>query len=147
MRKKQALAAFVLALAAPLATVASAGAVPTESTAQILGPIRVNDDGTATVTARYVCTTEFHLWVSAKQAEGGQPDKAMQEEGSGAASEAWLESHPQNFTCDGEWHTGSFVITADEQGHGELEQGQAWVQFCLVSADAFLSKTRWVAVV
>ena len=144
------MAAAALALAAPAVGISSAGAVPAgKAQAEILGPVEINDDGTATVTARYVCPSGIHLWVSAKQVEGGQPDARLQEGGSSSISSAWLQSHPTDFTCDGAWHTDSFVIDTLEQGFGELEPGQAWVQFCLIGDEEsfFLSKTRWSAVV
>ena len=61
-------------------------------------------------------------------------------------SAGWWQSHPQNFTCDGKWRTGSFLIGTFEYGFGELESGSAWVQFCLVGETVFLSEQRWVAV-
>ncbi len=64
------------------------------------------------------------------------PD-AEHELGSRADSAAWWQSHPQDFSCDGAWHTQSFVIDTTEQGFGDLEHGQAWVQFCLTGGEGF----------
>jgi hypothetical protein len=72
-------------------------------------------------------------WVSAKQSGEGTPDRRLRLEGSSQFAAAWLQSHPSadSFICDGEWHTGTFGIDPAEQGWGELNQGHAWVQFCL----------------
>ena len=149
MKKTHLLVAMAAVAAVSLGGIASAGAAPAgKSQAEILGPVRTNDDGTATVKARYICPDGFHLWVSAKQSEDGRPDQRLREEGSSQIAAAWLQSHPspEQFTCDGEWHTDRFVIDTEEQGFGELQDGQAWVQFCLIGENAFISKSRWVAV-
>lgn len=157
MRKKHALAAAALALVAPLGSLASAGAVPAEKAqAEILGPVTLNEDGSATVTARYICPSGIHLWVSAKQVADGQPDPRLREEGSSQISSGWLQSHPATgaYTCDGTWHVDQFNVDTDFDpenggGFGTMVPGQAWVQFCLIGDNFsfFLSKTRWVAVV
>jgi hypothetical protein len=137
------------AVVASLGVVVSADAAPEgKSQAQILGTVVTHDDGTASVTARYICPEGFHLWVSAKQSEDGQPDQRLREEGSSQIAAAWLQSHPapSEFTCDGRWHTGTFDIDTQEQGFGELQEGQAWVQFCLIGENTFISESRWVAV-
>jgi len=153
MKKRHLLAVTAIALAIPLGTAFSASAAPKGKTqAQVVGPVQLNGDGTATVTARYICQDEFtHLWVSAKQAESRGPDKALQGDGSGEgeASVAWWDSHPtlgDDFVCDGTWHTDSFLIQAEK---GELEPGQAWIQFCLTTPDfsGLVMDTRWAAVV
>jgi hypothetical protein len=139
--------AGALALAAPLATATAAGAAPAaKAKAQVLGTVVTADDGTATVTARYVCPEGFHLWVSAKQVEDGRPDPRLQEEGSSSISSAWLQSHPTDFTCDGTFRTQTFQIDTAEQGFGEFQAGQAWVQFCLIGENTFISEARWVRV-
>jgi hypothetical protein len=151
MKKRHLLAGAALALAIPFGSAFAAGATPQGKTqAQVVGPVQLNGDGTATVTARYICQEEFtHLWVSAKQSESGRPDKALQGEGSSEDSAAWWQSHPVDFTCDGAWHTQSFLIDTSEQGKGELEHGQAWIQFCLTTPDfsGIVMDTRWAAVV
>ena len=153
MKKRHLLAATAIALAIPLGSAFSAGATPNKTQAQVVGPVVLNGDGTATVTARYICQPEFvHLWVSAKQDESLRPDKALQGDGSSADAEAWWQSHPElgvAFSCDGAWHTQSFLIDTQEQGWGELEHGQAWIQFCLTTPDfsGVVMDTRWAAVV
>jgi hypothetical protein len=147
--KKTFLAAMAAIAVISLAVIAPAGAVPaSKQQAEILGTVVRNDDGTATVRARYICPEGFHLWVSAKQSENGRPDQRLRLEGSSQVAAAWLQSHPtpDTFTCDGKWHTGTFQIDTAEQGFGELEQGQAWVQFCLIGENTFISKSRWVSV-
>jgi hypothetical protein len=123
-------------------------AAPT-SAAHVLGPVVVHDDGTASVTVRYVCPPEgSHVWVSAKQVASRRPDKQLQHEGSSAVSAGWWQSHPSDFTCDGTWQTDTFTIGTFEFGIGELEHGQAWLQFCVTSDEALLiNETRWIAVV
>ena len=151
MKKRHLLAGAALALAIPFGSAFAAGATPQGKTqAQVVGPVRLNGDGTATVTARYICQGEYtHLWVSAKQAESGRPDKALQLEGSSGTAAAWWQSHPVDFSCDGVWHTQSFLIDTEEQGFGELEHGQVWIQFCLTTPDfsGIYMDTRWAAVV
>jgi hypothetical protein len=144
MKRITLLAAVAAALLA--AVPVTAGAAPAaKAQAQVLGPVVTHDDGTASVTARYICPDGFHLWVSAKQVEDRRPDARLRGEGSSQHSAAWLQSHPTEFTCDGEWHTDTFRIDTAEQGWGELEPGQAWVQFCLIGS-AFISESRFIAV-
>jgi hypothetical protein len=48
---------------------------------------------------------------------------------------------------DGEWHAQTFTVDTQEQGFGQLEQGQAWVQFCPFGADGqAASEQRFAAV-
>lgn len=149
----------LLAAAAAIALVAApigASAAPTEkSQAQVLGPVVLNGDGTATVRARYICQESDHLWVSAKQVADLRPDARLQAEGSSGVASGWMQSHPDpsTFTCDGNWHTGSFEIQTADFGPGAtwdaLKPGQAFVQFCLLTAETeneFISDTRWIAV-
>ena len=150
MKKRYALVALAVLLAAPILGIASVGATPTDKAqAEVLGPVVRTGEGTATVRARYICPDGFHLWVSAKQVESGRPDKRLQQEGSSSISSAWLQSHPDpsTFTCDGQWHEGTYQIDTLEQGWGDFRQGQVWVQFCLVGDPTFISSSRWVAVV
>jgi hypothetical protein len=140
MKKRHLFAVAAIALAIPFGTAFSAGATPANKTqAQVIGPVRLNGDGSATVTARYICQPEFtHLWVSAKQVTDRHPDQVLQGEGSSQFAASWEQAHPQNFTCDGTWHTDSFTISGAEY-HTDLplEQGQAWVQFCLTGGEGF----------
>jgi len=78
-----------------------------------------------------------------KQAESRLPEQWLTEEGSGAASAAWSHSHTNTVTCDGTWHVGTFTVNQDEWGWGELEQGQAWVQFCVLPADPAFGEITW----
>jgi hypothetical protein len=149
LKKIHLFAAMAAVAAVSFGAIASADAAPAgKSQAEIIGPVRTHGDGTASVKAHYICPEGFHLWVSAKQSADGRPDQRLREEGSSEIAAAWLQSHPSpgQFTCDGEWHTDSFVIDTEEQGFGELQDGQAWVQFCLVGENTFISKSRWVAV-
>jgi hypothetical protein len=149
LKKHHLFAAMAAVAAVFLSGIASAGATPAgKSQAEIIGPVIAHDDGTASVKARYICPEGFHLWVSAKQSADGEPDQRLREPESSGVAAAWLQSHPspEAFTCDGEWHTGSFVIDTEEQGFGQLQDGQAWVQFCLIGESTFISKSRWVAV-
>ena len=150
-------AAFLTAvvLCALIATVGTASAAPSgKSDAQVLGNVRIdqNDPTVAYVTARYVCqggmTEETHLWVSVKQTADRQPDSALKAEESSAISAAWSQSHPTaEVTCDGEWHVGTFTVSHDEYGFGELKQGQAYVQFCLFGGDgAFVFSMRFAEI-
>ena len=156
MRRLPILAAAAAALGLAAAPFGASAAPAGKSQAQVLGPVVVNDDGTATVRARYICQESDHLWVSAKQMADGRPDAALQQESSSAVAANWMQSHPDpsTFTCDGTWRTGSFVIETADFGPqapdwGALEKGQAWVQFCLLTTaneNEFISDTRWIAV-
>ncbi len=147
--KRRALAfAAALSVLMPLAVLAVAGRASADpfANASVRSYIVRNGDGTATVRATYICPEGFHLWVSAKQSSSGRYDARLEEEGSSQVAGAWFESHPTDFTCDGTRHTQSFTITNDEQGFGTLRRGVAWVQFCLIGEETFISESRWVAV-
>ena len=105
------------------------------------GVVRIdpNNPQVACVTGNYSCPAGFaHLFVSVKQVADGRPDNNLKLEGSSAISSGWLERHPgpDEFTCDGTWHTGTWRITSDssdpgyEYGFGALIPGQVYVQFC-----------------
>lgn len=135
MKKVLAVAALLSAgvvLSAGLAMAAPAGKLDS----QVLGNVRIdaNDPTVGYVTARYICEggDGAHVWVSAKQAASGLPEQWLTEEGSGGLSAAWSHSHANTVTCDGKWHVDTFTINQEEWGWGELEQGQAWVQFCVI---------------
>jgi hypothetical protein len=128
-------AALVAALAV-LGLATGASATPAKTDAQVLGHVTIDPDDPTIgyVTVRYICSPDFtHVWVSAKQAESRRPERWLTEEGSGGLAAAWSHSHRNPATCDGQWHVGTFTIDQVEWGQGELEQGQAWVQFCLTS--------------
>jgi hypothetical protein len=136
---------FALAIAAAVLGVISmssvAGATPTSShsggaNAVQTGVVRIDPDNpqVAYVTGNYKCPAGFaHLFVSVKQVADGSPDNALKLEGSSQISTGWLERHPgpDEFTCDGTWHTGTWRIdSTTEYGHGALIPGQVYVQFC-----------------
>jgi hypothetical protein len=142
------------ALASAAALPASALAAPKPS-AEILGTVVAAPGGeTATVTARYTCYEPTHLWVSAKQMADGQRDPALLAEGSSEYADSWLQQHPETLTCDGRNHVQSFTIDKTEfspwlgglVGKGTLRKGQAFVQFCMTSENAFVYPNRWAEV-
>ena len=134
-----AVAALVAAGVAVTAGLAFAAPAP-KLDSQVIGNVRIdpNDPTVAYVTARYICEggDGAHVWVSAKQAESRRPEQWLTEEGSGARSSAWSHSHANTVTCDGKWHVGTFTLDQEEWGWGELKQGQAWVQFCVIPPGA-----------
>ena len=148
MKMRFAMGALALLMAASVG-VATAGAAPKAGpTAKVVGKVKINKDGTATVKAHYLCSGGgWHLWVSAKQAEGGVRDDAITGGGSGFGhvATAWLQQHPTTHRCDGKWHTQKFVIDTTEMGvdengnpfgpvgYGHLVPGVAYVQFCLTN--------------
>ena len=154
MMKRHLAAVAAIAAIASLGGVASADAKTTaKNQGHVLGPVVLNEDGTASVTARYICSGGDHLWVSAKQSESGRPDPRLREEGSSEFAAGWMQSHPDpsEFTCDGKWHTGTFTIETTNFGPGAtwdpLKRGQAWVQFCVTRGEELLiSASRWAAV-
>jgi hypothetical protein len=149
------LMAGIAALALAAVPIGASAAPTAKSQAQVLGPVELNGDGTATVRARYICQESDHLWVSAKQVADLRPDARLAQEGSSALASGWMQSHPDpsTFTCDGRWHTGAFEIETANFGPGatwdELKPGQAFVQFCLLTLETeneFIYDTRWIAV-
>jgi hypothetical protein len=142
------------ATAACVLPVTTASAAPKPS-AEILGTVVTAPGGdSATVRARYVCYEETHLWVSAKQMDDGERDAALLQEGSSEYADNWLQQHPESLQCDGRNHVQSFTIDKTEYspwfggyvGHGSLRKGQAFVQFCMTSENAFIYPNRWVEV-
>jgi hypothetical protein len=142
IRKRRFFALSVVAATlSTLGVVSAAGAVPTSShsgggKAVQTGLVRIdpNDPQVAYVTGNYSCPAGFaHLFVSVKQVADGRPDPKLKLEGSSSISSGWLERHPgpDEFTCDGTWHTGTWRIdSTTEYGHGALITGQVYVQFC-----------------
>jgi hypothetical protein len=154
----------VTAVAAGVMLVSGAGAAqaaPTTSTGPEImwtGPVAVSRDAdTVTVKGRYRCTApldQMHLWVSVKQ---GGPDPTA--EGSSSTVDAWYDTNISQdvaVTCDGRWRTARVELgrwDTDFTGRplGYLENGSAWLQFCLVQgtdeATAIVaSDSRWVMV-
>jgi hypothetical protein len=121
-----------VALNGGLAAAAPAGKLDS----QVIGNVEIDseDPTIAYVTARYICEggAGAHVWASVKQAESRRPEQWLTEEGSGASSAAWSHSHRLSVTCDGQWHVDTFTVDQEEWGWGELQQGQAWVQFCVI---------------
>jgi hypothetical protein len=134
----------VVVTAAIAVTAGLAMAAPTgKLDSQVIGNVRIDasDPTVAYVMARYICEggDDAHVWVSVKQAESGRPEQWLTEEGSGeraAAEGAWSHSHRNSVTCDGQWHVGTFTVDQLEWGGGELAEGQAWVQFCVIPPGA-----------
>lgn len=101
---------------------------------------------TASVTGTFRCqpTDHLHVWVSVKQ---GADVKAH---ASSSDADAWYDAHPGEedpgvVPCDGAWHTVTYDITSN---FGTLEEGAAWIQFCLVTGDEIVtSMSRWGTVV
>jgi hypothetical protein len=153
--KARILAAVVLLTITAFATAGIATASPSgKSDAQVLGNVRIdpNDPTVGYVTARYVCeggqTAETHLWVSVKQTASRLPDPALKGAGSSEISAAWSQSHPTaQVVCDGAWHVDTFTVSHAEYGFGELQPGQAYVQFCLFGGDGtFVFSMRFAGV-
>lgn len=149
--KERVLAVAVLVTSAVALSAGFAWAAPTgKLDSQVIGNVQIDpsDPTVAYVTARYICEggEGAHVWVSVKQAESGLPEQWLTEEGSGgrAATEgAWSHSHANAVTCDGRWHVGTFTVDQNEWGGGELEQGQGWVQFCVIPPGADESTITW----
>ena len=145
---------------------ASAVAAPGPS-AHVLGPVKLQKDGTATVRARYLCESSTHLWVSAKQTADGSVDPLLEEEGSSGAAAAWMdtndwiteggEAFPVSsgddvLVCDGRTHVQAVTIDVADAPWGSwdaLQRGMAWVQWCIIEEaenGEFVSDMRWIPV-
>jgi hypothetical protein len=151
MRTRFLAASVLAAIVGAIALASVAMADPTSShsggaNAVQTGVVRIdpNDPSVAYVSGRYTCPAApgpAHLFVSVKQIAGGLPDPALKLEGSSSVTYpdgGWLERHPgpDEFTCDGTWHTGTWQIAASsEYGHGSLVPGTVYVQFCWDSPD------------
>jgi len=144
------LAALAAVVAGVLTALAGTASATPEGKwdAQILGNVQIDpsDPTVATFRAQYVCTGDVGLWVSVKQTADRRPDPGLKDEGSSGISAGWLQSHRNPVTCDGVKHTDTFTVDKLEYGKGTLEPGQGYVQFCLTSADNFLSESRFAAV-
>jgi hypothetical protein len=112
-----------------------------------------HDPAVVRVTGSYKCFggQPIHLWVSVKQ---GGPDPTAP--GSSQTVNAWYDTNISQdvyVKCDGRWHTRSVKLgmhPTDFTGRplGLLQNGKAWLQFCLVDEQNMLiaSKSRWVKV-
>jgi hypothetical protein len=115
---------------------------------------------TVQVVGTYRCWggESIHLWVSVKQ---GGPDPTA--EGSSSTVAAWYDtniSQDVEVRCNGRWqaktvdlgrHPTDFSVPGRPLGY--LQNGKAWLQFCLVAGEEgapdtlLASKSRWVQVV
>jgi hypothetical protein len=143
MKGRTLLAAAALVASAPFVGLGTAGAAVPAFDAKLLGPVRIDkhDASVAYVRAQYVCDqasgAAWHLWASLKENASGTHDPALEQEGSSAVANTWLQSHPVDFRCDGHRHVQRFTIDTLEQGFGDAVRGEGWVQFCLIDfADA-----------
>jgi hypothetical protein len=133
--------------AVPVAAQAQQGSDP-NAKATFVGKIASSGDA-ATLKVTYKCAEGEALWVSAKQTKSGKKDKALAKEGSSEVAATWLQSHRNQFVCDGTKQTATFKIDAVEPGSkGKLKKGLAYVQFCVTKGqeDLILSKSGWVKV-
>jgi hypothetical protein len=116
------------------------------------------------VTGTYKCwgsSKSTHLWVSVKQ---GGPDPTAP--GSSTTVNAWYDTNISadvTVICDGKFHTktvklgrhpvanypGDDESTPPTRPLGWLQNGKAWLQFCVVpvsNESNLASKSRWVTV-
>jgi hypothetical protein len=152
---KRRLLSFIaaVALATPLVGIAGAGAKTPEYGGQIIGAVRYDrsDPTTATVTARYLCSGDWHLWVSVKQTADGTRDAQLEGPESSQYADTWLQRHPDP-SCTGKWTVGTFTVDLSEYGidGGGLVNGEGWVQFCLTQepegSGGFWMDKQWVQV-
>lgn len=142
MKKRHFLTAVAAVALVATQLLGMAPASAATASARVISRVRIDptDPSVATVTVYYVCQPgpeEQWLWVSAKQSATGLKDPRLQEEGSSQVAAAWLQNHPfGQFTCDGTYHTDTFVINTEvdpigNQGFGSLQRGVVWLQFCL----------------
>jgi hypothetical protein len=168
MRRSMLAAAATLALAGAALPAASASAaeMPAPEIAWV-GQHVVANGSAAYIQAKFRCyggETGTHLWASVKQ---GGPDPTA--EGSGMTSDAWYDTNyqyandpaGQSIQCDGKWHVNRFVVKLVDQPFGSpyvsgpLENGAAWVQFCVFDSSAtddnfpqgFASDSGWKTVI
>jgi hypothetical protein len=143
-------AAAALAVLAAVGTVAPASAAPKlpQNTAELIGVVQQTGAKTAEVTVRYTCDIENPwLWVSVKQSADrtADPRLTQPESGGSRVAAAWSQSHDTGkLECDGKNHVTKFTVDQAEQGYGTLGKGEAWVQFCLVGANAFVSEMEFL---
>ena len=142
MRIRRSAVGVVLAAGAVLGTATPTMAnAPGGSFAEVVGVVQLASSTTAVVQARYRCTgdpDQLGLWVSVKQSENGTaaPDLAEEGTGYGAKAAAWSQGHGAvvKLRCDGSTRVGRFTVDRSEFGYGDLQRGDAYVQFCLFDA-------------
>jgi hypothetical protein len=147
-------AALVTCLAGVVPLTANAQNADPTARAQFLGALKRTSKKTATLRVRYRCAPpaagqEQALWVSAKQSKNGRRRNSLSKEGASKQSTTWLQSHRNQFTCDGSFHTATFRIDKVEKGSkGRLKKGRAYIQFCVTQGEQtlLLSKSGWVRV-
>lgn len=165
MRRSRVLVVVLAALALLVPGLSSASAAPTAPP-----PPRAPEIGVVTpvvwgtpwkadtvqVVGTYRCWggESIHLWVSVKQ---GGPDPTA--EGSSSTVAAWYDtnvSQDVEVRCNGRWQVTTVDLgraATDFTGRplGYLQNGKAWLQFCLVAGEEpgglLASKNRWVQVV
>jgi hypothetical protein len=145
------IAAAAIALLAAVGTVApAASAAPNapQNTAELIGVVQQTGAKTAEVTVRYTCDiTEPWLWVSVKQSADRTADPRLTQPDSGGnrVAAAWSQSHDTSkLNCDGKSHVAKFTVDQAKQGYGKLGKGEAWVQFCLIGENAFVSESEFL---
>src|SRR3954452_3334433 len=121
---------------------------PPATTAKPIGKVERQGKKTATLKVRYTCKSGTTLWISLKQSKKADKAKALTKEGSSKVAAAWLQSHRNPVTCDGQKHTAEFTVDKVEPGSkGTLKKGKAWLQFCVTEGESLtLSKSAWVNV-
>jgi hypothetical protein len=153
MRRRHLVVGAVVTLATaalPVVAVAQQSGSDPTARAHFKGKIEASEHGTqAELRVRYRCSVGDTLWISAKQTASGKKDRALEQEGSSQIAAAWLQSHRNPIICDGRRHTYEFQLDEVEPGSkGKLDEGKAWVQFCITAGgeNLTLSKSGWVRV-
>jgi hypothetical protein len=121
---------------------------PPATTAKAVGKVERQGKKSATLRVRYTCKSGTTLWISLKQSKKADKAKALTKEGSSKAAAAWLQSHRNPITCDGQEHSAVFTVDKVEPGSkGTLKKGKAWLQFCITEGETLtVSKSAWVNV-
>jgi hypothetical protein len=121
---------------------------PPATTAKAVGKVERQGKKAATLRVRYTCKSGTTLWISLKQSKKADKAKALTKEGSSKAAAAWLQSHRNPITCDGQEHSAVFTVDKVEPGSkGTLKKGKAWLQFCITEGETLtVSKSAWVNV-
>jgi hypothetical protein len=157
VKKRYVFAALAACAVSPLAlSTPTDAAPPARNEATVISHVTIdkNDSSVGYVRARYTCQPEhqasIHLWVSVKQDEQATANPLLLEEGSASSpvTTTWVQSHPSDeVTCDGKNHVQVFEVNTLEPnffsgvgtiGHGNLERGTGYVQFCLINENTGL---------